>query len=90
MKESAKDVLVSYSVHPAWDVLAERCVSCHGPIKRRGSLRLDTLQQVELGGKGGLVVSWGKGESSLIERCEREYGSKGFMPKKDAPLRLMS
>ena len=42
--------------HPAWVMLQQRCVSCHGPQKQLGQLRLDSLAAIHRGGKSGSVV----------------------------------
>ena len=37
-------------------VLAERCYSCHGALKQKAGLRLDTAEAIRKGGKGGAIV----------------------------------
>ena len=50
-------------------ILTARCTSCHGAIRQKAGLRLDTGAFVRKGGKGGLAVEPGEGaESLLIER----------------------
>jgi Protein of unknown function (DUF1553)/Protein of unknown function (DUF1549)/Planctomycete cytochrome C len=49
-------------------VLAENCFKCHGPLKQKGGLRLDSLTSMMKGGDSGPAVSPGKPEASrLIE-----------------------
>ncbi|HTI69886.1 MAG TPA: c-type cytochrome domain-containing protein [Candidatus Limnocylindria bacterium] len=40
----------------AWDILARRCYSCHGPEKQKGKLRLDSRESILKGGDSGEVV----------------------------------
>ena len=47
-------------------VLATNCLKCHGAKKQRGSLRLDSLEGIQLGGDSGAVVVPGDPESSLL------------------------
>src|SRR4051794_17995142 len=50
-------------------IFKDRCVSCHGPLKQKGGLRLDAGALVVAGGKQGPVVVAGRGgESDLIAR----------------------
>ena len=49
-------------------ILARRCVACHGVLKQKGGLRLDTATRVLRGAKSGAVVEPGKSaESALID-----------------------
>jgi mono/diheme cytochrome c family protein len=52
-------------VHP---VLAEHCVSCHGPDKQKGGLRLDSREAALAGGSsyGPAIVPGKSGESPLL------------------------
>ncbi len=52
-------------VHP---VLVEHCVSCHGPKKQKGGLRLDSLEAALTGGStyGPAIVPGRSAESPLI------------------------
>ncbi len=57
-------------------MLAARCTSCHGAVRQKAGLRLDTAEFVRRGGKGGPAVVPGKsGESLLILRVT---GADGF------------
>jgi len=47
-------------------VLAAKCVSCHGPDKQEGNLRLDSLAAAEQGGDRGAAVAPGDIEKSLL------------------------
>ena len=57
-------------------ILAARCTSCHGAIRQKAGLRLDTAEFARRGGEGGPAVEPGKsGESLLIDRVT---GADGF------------
>src|SRR4051812_31849046 len=47
-------------------LLQERCYTCHGALKQRESLRLDTVEAMLKGGKDGPVVQRGKPDQSLL------------------------
>ena len=38
-------------------VITSKCVSCHGPSKQKGGLRLDEQTYILKGGKNGVVLS---------------------------------
>lgn len=66
-------------VHP---ILAARCISCHGPGKHRGNLRLDSYKAVMRGGKDGPVVRAGNAQGSdLFRRITLPLDHNDFMPK---------
>jgi uncharacterized membrane protein/mono/diheme cytochrome c family protein/YHS domain-containing protein len=52
-------------VHPA---LEDKCVSCHGPEKAKGDLRLDTFEAILKGGSSGPALVAGKSADSEIVR----------------------
>ena len=47
-------------------VLATNCVTCHGPKKQRGQLRLDSLAGMLKGGESGPAIAPGKPDESLL------------------------
>ena len=50
-------------------ILAARCTSCHGSIRQKAGLRLDTAGLIRHGGDSGPAVEPGQsGESLLIQR----------------------
>ncbi len=50
-------------------ILARRCVVCHGILKQKAGLRLDTAARLLQGGKNGRVVEPGESvDSELIDR----------------------
>lgn len=55
-------------------LLAERCVSCHGPQKQKGGLRLDSLAAALQGGGSGPAVVPGKCDESLLVEAVRYEG----------------
>jgi uncharacterized membrane protein len=66
-------------VHP---IFAVRCISCHGPGKHRGNLRLDNYKAVMRGGKDGPVVRAGNAQGSdLFRRITLPLDHNDFMPK---------
>lgn len=55
--------------HLVAPVLTARCVSCHGPQKQNGDLRLDSPEVIAAGGTSGPVLVAGRaGESPLVAR----------------------
>jgi hypothetical protein len=62
-------------------ILAANCVSCHGPDKAEGKLRLDTIEGIRKGGEDGAVIAAGRGASSeLIRRIWLPATHKDTMP----------
>ena len=50
-------------------ILARKCAGCHGALKQKAGLRLDTAENLLRGGEGGSPVEPGKpDESELIDR----------------------
>ena len=47
-------------------LLRERCFSCHGALKQKGGLRLDTAKSILAGGDTGAVVTPGDAAASLL------------------------
>ena len=67
-------------------ILARRCYSCHGALKQKNELRLDTAALVIKGGSGGPAIVPGKsGESLLVEAITGTEGAK-LMPPEGEPL----
>jgi cytochrome c553 len=60
-------------------MLKKRCVGCHGPLKQKSGLRLDTGRSIHEGGKNGAVLD------SLIERVTSE-DEEERMPPEGPPL----
>jgi mono/diheme cytochrome c family protein len=67
-------------------LLARHCVSCHGPEKQRGGLRLDSVAGLRAGGDSGPAIVPGKaGDSLLLKAICGAEGVKA-MPPKGPPL----
>ena len=47
-------------------LLLEHCVSCHGPEKQKGHLRLDSPEAIRAGGDGGAVIEPGDAAKSRM------------------------
>jgi mono/diheme cytochrome c family protein len=67
-------------------ILAKHCASCHGPVKPRGGLRLDTAAAAVKGGKSGPAVVPGESEESLLIEALTGDGAVERMPLKRPPL----
>jgi mono/diheme cytochrome c family protein len=63
-------------------VLVENCISCHGPKKQQGGLRLDSRSAALKGGDSGLIVVAGKPDESLLVKVVRHDGDLKMPPKK--------
>src|SRR5262245_38839815 len=81
--DAADPVDYSRDIKP---ILRERCYACHGALKQKGKLRLDTVALMTDGGKSGPAVSPGRSAASLLlERvCDKNDASR--MPPEGKPL----
>jgi mono/diheme cytochrome c family protein len=71
-------------IHP---VLAAHCVSCHGPEKQKGGLRLDSREMALMGGSGyGPAIVPGKSEESPLILFMAHVEPEMEMPPKKDPL----
>ena len=65
-------------------ILAARCTSCHGAIRQKAGLRLDTAEFVRRGGDSGPAVEPGKSsESLLIDRINGADGLDRMPPESE-------
>ncbi|MFI5461179.1 MAG: PSD1 and planctomycete cytochrome C domain-containing protein [Isosphaerales bacterium] len=65
-------------------ILTARCTSCHGAIRQKAGLRLDTAALIRRGGEGGPAVEPGKsGESLLIDRVTGADGADRMPPESE-------
>lgn len=48
--------------------LEARCVTCHGPSRQSGKLRLDSIEAIRKGGESGAVIVPGSASGSLLVR----------------------
>ena len=62
-------------------VVASRCVSCHGPTKQRGGLRLDSDGQALKGGDSGSALAPGKPEASAAFQRVKATGQERMPPE---------
>jgi Protein of unknown function (DUF1553)/Protein of unknown function (DUF1549)/Planctomycete cytochrome C len=67
-------------------ILTRHCVTCHGAVKPRGGLRLDTAAGVKKGGKSGACVIPGRGDESPLIAAVRGDGDTERMPLNRPPL----
>lgn len=66
-------------------VIQRQCVSCHGPEKQKGDLRLDTPDHIRGGVRGKAVILAGKPEqSTLFQAITKPVGDDDRMPPKGA------
>lgn len=71
-------------IHP---VLVEHCVSCHGPEKQKGGLRLDSREMALAGGSSfGAAIVPGKGAESPLLRFTAHLEPDMEMPPKKSML----
>ncbi len=81
--EQPKPVDFDRDVKP---ILAKHCVSCHGPDKQRGDLRLDRKAEALRGGENGKALVPGKSADSLLVKRISDDSPDGRMPPKGPRL----
>src|SRR5262245_5116804 len=69
-------------VKPIFDA---HCIKCHGPMKQRGGLRLDTRAALTGGDSGALLVPGKSGESLLLKVVTHPNATER-MPQNADPL----
>jgi uncharacterized membrane protein len=75
----------SYALQVA-PIFAARCTSCHGEKKRKGGLRLDSRQGIELGGVDGKVLVAGDAAGSeIVRRLRLPLDDDDHMPPDGKP-----
>src|SRR3954447_6623058 len=79
-KDEARDRFFTDNVRP---LLKLRCVSCHGPEKSEGGLRLDSLAASLKGGDSGPALVPGKPDTSLLVLAVKRTHKVLEMPPKD-------
>ena len=67
-------------------ILKQRCYACHGAMKQKAGLRLDTGAAIRRGGDSGPAVEPGHVEESLLLERVTESDSALRMPPEGAPL----
>jgi hypothetical protein len=67
-------------------ILSRRCSACHGALKQKNDLRLDTAALAIKGGTGGAAIVPGKSDESLL--IDAVTGAEGIakMPPEGEPL----
>jgi len=82
-KDIAQLKVFAEVIQPA---LQKNCVSCHGPEKIKGKLRLDSLEALLKGGGSGPAIVPGKAaESELVRRLKLPPASEDHMPPEGKP-----
>lgn len=67
-------------------VMQAKCVSCHGPAKQKGGLRLDDPEYILKGGKNGRVISPGAvDQSEIFKRIMLPPDDEFHMPPEEKP-----
>ena len=67
-------------------ILEARCVRCHGSVKSKGRLRLDSIDAMFLGGKAGpAIVASDARSSRMIIAMRSAIDDKEHMPPKKEP-----
>jgi hypothetical protein len=64
-------------------LIESRCVSCHGPDKQKGQLRLDSREAMLKGGESGPVLIPGKPSESLLVQVVLHQKKDLEMPPKE-------
>jgi mono/diheme cytochrome c family protein len=68
-------------------VFQARCYACHGVLKQKGGLRLDTAAMAIRGGSEPAVVPGNADASPLFDRVSAEAGDLDRMPPEGEPLK---
>lgn len=71
--------LASYEQHIA-PLLEARCTKCHGSRKVKGELRLDSMENIRLGGESGAILGSTAEESELYKRLLLPLEHDDHMP----------
>ena len=64
-------------------LLETRCISCHGPEKQKGGLRLDSREALLKGGESGAAAVSGDPDHSLLLQAVRHASGDLRMPPKE-------
>ena len=67
-------------------ILRKRCYACHGPLKTKQDLRLDTARRMKTGGDSGPAITPGKSAESLLIQRVTEADEEDRMPPEGKPL----
>jgi mono/diheme cytochrome c family protein len=67
-------------------VLADKCQKCHGPSKKKGGLRVDSIRALVAGGENGpALVPGDPARSEIIRRVRLPLTDDDHMPPKKEP-----
>jgi hypothetical protein len=66
-------------------ILKERCFACHGALRQKSGLRLDSAALIRKGGKGGPVVVARKSDESPLIDAVLGRGRPRMPPEKEGP-----
>ena len=72
-----------------YPIFQERCISCHGPEKKKGELRLDLPECITKGGESGPAVVPGKIADSLIVAALK-HETYAMPPSKRLPAAVVA
>jgi mono/diheme cytochrome c family protein len=79
----ADDPAAAHFLDHVRPLLAARCVSCHGPDKQKGKLRLDSREALLKGGETGPAIVPGDAAKSLLLQVVRHELKDLKMPPKE-------
>lgn len=83
----AQALLADPKFDAAAAVLSQHCISCHGPDKSKGGLRLDNHEAFLSGGDNEDAINMDKpGESHLLKVISLPHDDDDIMPPKGRPL----
>ena len=67
-------------------ILRDRCYACHGALKQKGKLRLDTRSLAVTGGRSGTAIKPGDSAASLLLERVSASDESSRMPPEGKPL----
>jgi cytochrome c553 len=66
-------------------MLQASCVSCHGPAKQKGKLRVDSIALMQAGGKAGSGIIAGTTRGTILARMKLPLDADEHMPPRASP-----
>ena len=67
-------------------LLEHKCYACHGGLKQKAGLRLDTVSNIRKGGRSGSAIKVGDPSGSLLIQRIRESNASKRMPQEAGAL----
>src|SRR5689334_17311281 len=67
-------------------ILQQRCYACHGALKQKAKLRLDTQALAVAGGRSGAAIKPGDAAASLLLERVNDPNDQTRMPPEGKPL----